>query len=118
MEKKFDLVSSMMKRLGITPRMFVLQCIEENRLSFSCSVTDETSIIEFKSYNRDNRSQNNDENDAVEETQEIVEEHPDVVHPKVEKTFEDVVYETIDSDDICYMLPSDPNEILFITMKD
>ena len=25
---------------------------------------------------------------------------------------------SIDSDDICYSLPSDPNEILFITMKD
>lgn len=25
---------------------------------------------------------------------------------------------SIDSNDVCYMLPSDPNEILFITMKD
>ena len=97
MEKKFDLISSMMKRLGVSPRVFVLQCMKGNQLSLNCSVSDETSTIMLKPSNCD--VQSHDDEDIVVEPEETTGGHSDVIPPEVEPTFEDVFYEEIGLDD-------------------
>lgn len=91
MEKKFDLISSMMKRLGVSPRVFVLQCMKGNQLFLNCSVSDKTSTIMLKPSNCD--VQSHDDEDIVVEPEETAGGHSDVIPPEVEPTFEDVFYE-------------------------
>jgi len=98
MEKKFDLISSMMKRLGVSPRVFVLQCMKGNQLSLNCSVSDETSTIMLKPSNCDVQS-HDDEEDIVVEPEETTGGHSDVIPPEVKPTFEDVFYKEIGLDD-------------------
>ena len=100
MEKKFDLISSMMKRLGISPRVFISQCIKENRLSLDCSVTDGTSVIKFKSSTRDKCSHDNEEeSDEKEVSIETIKEHSDVAPFTDKETLEKMFFTPISSED-------------------
>ena len=91
MEKKFGLISSMMKRLGISPRLFISQCIEENRLSLDCSVTDGTSVIKFKSSNRDKCRHDNEDDDKKETLEEKLDVKVTRSVEKSHKTAEDCI---------------------------
>ena len=97
MEKKFDLISSMMKRLGVSPRVFMLQCMKGNQLSLNCSVSDETSTIMLKPSNCDVQLQ--DDEDMIVDPKEITGGDSDVIPPEVEPTFEGVFYGDIGLDD-------------------
>ena len=97
MEKKFELISSMMKRLGVSPRLFVLQCLKDNMLSFNCIVKDEKSTIEpTVSVLTENSVA---ETGNIVETKETEAEQPSVIPSENEKVSDVGFYAPITNDD-------------------
>jgi len=97
MEKKFELISSMMERLGVSPRLFVLQCLKENTLSLTCIVKDNTSAITPRvSVLTENPAA---ETSNIAETRETEAEQPSIIPSENENVSDAGFYAPITNDD-------------------
>jgi len=94
MEKKFELISSMMKRLGISPRTVILHCINSNQLSLNLILKDKEAAISFVTSHSRDKPEIGEK--CLIKGADDVQTFENKIIMESEKTFEELFYAPID----------------------